>query len=127
RGEPEPSSLHSVPTVAKLIIAPSAAVTEPEPLMTSHLPPAPLGPVVPGIERLKEYVASPTNWGIAGPLEDTAVKLADPLPVPWTCQLSPAAGAAVALAATPRLSASTSGTASIRFAQRDIISVLLCC
>src|SRR5712664_393211 len=111
-----PASLQSVPTVAKLIVLPSAAVIEPEPVMNSHTPPTPLTPDTPGIERLKEYVAFPTCWGIAGPLEDTPVKLADPLPVPWTSQFSPAAGTAIALAATPRPSASTSRKARIGFA-----------
>src|SRR5437773_11798582 len=120
-----PASLQSVPTVAKLIVLPSAAVTEPVPVMNSHAPPTPFVPTVPGIERLKEYVAFPTCWGIAGPLEDTPVKLADPLPVPWTSQFSPAAGAAIALAAKPRPSASASSSrARIGLAQRDVISVL---
>src|SRR5437899_2747943 len=73
-----PASLQSVPTVAKLIVLPSAAVTEPIPVMNSHAPPTPFVPTVPGTERLKEYVAFPTCWGIAGPLVDTPVKLADP-------------------------------------------------
>src|SRR6267143_379012 len=116
-----PASLQSVPTVAKLIVPPSAAVTEPVPVMNSHAPPTPFDPTVPGIERLKEYVAFPTCWGIAGPLEDTPVKLADPPPVPWTSQFSPAAGAAIVLAAKPKPSASTTRRASIAFAQRDVI------
>jgi len=70
---------------------------------------------VPGIERLKEYVAFPTCWGIAGPLEDTPVKLADPLPVPWTSQFSPAAGAAMVLAAKARLSARAARIANVGF------------
>src|SRR5712691_11745761 len=122
-----PASLQSVPTVSKRIVLPSAAVTEPEPVMNSQNPPAPLVPPIPGTEeKVKEYVAFPTCWGIAGPPEDPpAVKLTNPLPVPWTSQFSPAAGAAIALAATPRLSASTSSRARIGFAQRDVISVLL--
>src|SRR2546425_1174419 len=93
--------------------------------MNSQSPRTPLLPINPGLERLKEYVALPMCWGIAGPLEDPAVKLADPLPVPWTSQFRPAAGAAPVLAAKARPTATTSRRASIGFTERDVIGVLL--
>src|SRR2546428_3948788 len=101
------------------------------PVAMEHKPaptptPLPLVLKICGLERVTRYVALPTCWGIAGPLDDPPVDtVTDPLPVPWTSQFSPAAGAAIVLAAKPRPSASTSRRARIGFAQRDVISVLL--
>jgi hypothetical protein len=67
------------------------------------------------MERFKKYVALPTYCGIAGPLEDTPAKLADPLPVPWTSQFRPAGGAAVAVAAKAKLAARATRSASTGF------------
>src|SRR5437016_14670957 len=119
-----------MPTVAKVIVSPLAAVTEPDPVTTSQTPPAtPPAPLLErktGGRRFTEYMPLPMYCDIAGPLELPPVsKFTPPLPVPWTSQFSPAAGAAIVLAAKPRPSASTSRRARIGFALRDVISVLL--
>src|SRR5213076_1666010 len=92
-----------MPTVAKEIVSPLAAVTEPEPVTTSQTPPAPLLEIKTGGRRFTEYMPLPMYCDIAGPLELPPVsKFTPPLPVPWTSQFRPAAGAAIVLRSEER-------------------------
>src|SRR2546426_7364924 len=104
-----------MPTVAKLIVSPLAAVTEPDPVTTSQAPPAPVLEKKTGERRFTEYVPLPMYCDIAGPLEPPPSKFTPPLPVPWTSQFSPAAGAAMVLAAKARLSARAARIANVGF------------
>src|SRR3989337_1265306 len=104
-----------MPTVAKGILLPSAAVPDPDPVTKEQDPPAPLGTIVSGGKRVNKYVALPTCCGIAGPLELPPMNtVTPPLPVPWTSAPRPAAGAAAVVAAKPRLTPSHTSKARNR-------------
>jgi len=69
-----------------------------------------------GGRKFTEYMPLPMYCDIAGPLEPPPVsKFTPPLPVPWTSQFRPAAGAAMVLAAKARLSARAARIANVGF------------